>query len=76
MLIGNKMIKPVIIIGGGLAGLYSAYQLQLLNAPYLLLEAKSQLGGRIYSAQSPINSGVSFDLGLHGYFLTSQKFKR
>ncbi|ATG77356.1 flavin monoamine oxidase family protein [Pseudoalteromonas sp. 1_2015MBL_MicDiv] len=57
------MIKPVIIIGGGLAGLYSAYQLRLLNTPYLLLEAKSQLGGRIYSAQSPINSGVSFDLG-------------
>ena len=57
------MTKPVIIIGGGLAGLYSAYKLQLLNIEYLLLEAKSQLGGRIFAAQSPINNDVSFDLG-------------
>jgi len=57
------MTNQVIIIGGGLAGLYSAYKLQLLNIPYLLLEAKSQLGGRIFAAPSQINSDVSFDLG-------------
>jgi len=57
------MHQPVIIIGGGIAGLYSAYQLQLLNIPYLLLEAKSQLGGRILAAQSTASSDVSFDLG-------------
>ena len=36
-----------IIIGGGLSGLFTAYKLQELNSPYLLLEAKSVFGGRI-----------------------------
>ncbi|TWX53403.1 flavin monoamine oxidase family protein [Colwellia hornerae] len=44
--------KRVIIVGGGLAGLYSAYQLEQLNIPYLLLEAKDVFGGRIYSEQA------------------------
>lgn len=39
----------VIIIGGGLAGLYSAARLEALHIPYVLLEAKSLLGGRITS---------------------------
>ncbi|WP_166425546.1 FAD-dependent oxidoreductase [Paraglaciecola sp. 20A4] len=39
----------VIIIGGGLAGLYTAMKFEALNIPYVLLEAKSQLGGRISS---------------------------
>ena len=55
--------EPVIIIGGGLAGLYSAYLLQQRNIPYLLLEAKPQLGGRIEAAHDTHNSAISFDLG-------------
>jgi monoamine oxidase len=55
--------KPVVIIGGGLAGLYCAYKLQQLNKPYLLLESKADLGGRILAAKSPTNSMASFDLG-------------
>ena len=39
----------VIIIGGGLAGLYTAARLEALHIPYVLLEAKNQLGGRISS---------------------------
>ena len=36
-----------IIIGGGLSGLLSAWYLQKQGIPYLLLEAKPKLGGRI-----------------------------
>jgi monoamine oxidase len=49
----------VAIVGGGLAGTYLAYRLQQKNISYMLLEAKSQLGGRIYSGETE----GSFDLG-------------
>jgi monoamine oxidase len=55
--------KKVIIVGGGLAGLYAAYLLQQQGIPYLLLEAQPRLGGRILGAQDTQNSGHSFDLG-------------
>jgi len=46
-----KMIKTsIIIIGGGLSGLYAAYLLEQAGfKDYLLLEAKHHLGGRIQS---------------------------
>jgi len=37
-----------IIIGGGLSGLLTAWRLQQQNLPYILLEAKAELGGRIF----------------------------
>ena len=36
-----------IIIGGGLAGLLTAWYMEQKGLPYILLEAKAQLGGRI-----------------------------
>lgn len=53
----------MIIIGGGLAGLYSAYLLEKHGIPYLLLEAQSRLGGRILGAQANQNPAHYFDLG-------------
>ncbi|MDO7209493.1 FAD-dependent oxidoreductase [Acinetobacter nosocomialis] len=52
------MIKSkIIIIGGGLSGLYAAYLLEQANfVDYLLLEARDRLGGRIFSSHG-------FDLG-------------
>uniref|UniRef100_A0A6C0I5N8 Amine oxidase domain-containing protein n=1 Tax=viral metagenome TaxID=1070528 RepID=A0A6C0I5N8_9ZZZZ len=44
-----------IIIGGGIAGLYSAYQLKLANQPFLLLEKEATVGGRM---GSPLFHGV------------------
>lgn len=46
-----KMIKTsIIIIGGGLSGLYAAYLLEQAGfKDYLLIEAKDHLGGRIQS---------------------------
>ena len=40
-----------IIIGGGLSGLLTAWRLQQQNLPYVLLEAKAELGGRIFGVQ-------------------------
>lgn len=54
--------KPIIIVGGGLAGLYTALQLEQLAIPYRLFEAKDKLGGRIYS-ESPSDASLCHDLG-------------
>jgi len=52
-----------VIIGGGLSGLFTALKLEELHISYLLLEAKSDFGGRI--AGSPVfpGSDLSVDLG-------------
>jgi monoamine oxidase len=55
--------QKVIIVGGGLAGLYAAYLLEQKRVPYLLLEASSRLGGRILGAQSKQHPEHYFDLG-------------
>ncbi len=39
--------KQIAIIGGGIAGLVSAYELSQLNHKVTLLESDSRLGGRI-----------------------------
>ena len=57
--------SKVIIVGGGLAGLYAASRLERLNIPYLLLEAQSHLGGRIWAAigDRKQSESPSHDLG-------------
>ena len=44
------MPASVVIVGGGLSGLSAAYQLNKHDIPFLLLEARDRLGGRILSA--------------------------
>jgi monoamine oxidase len=68
--------KKVIIVGGGLAGLYAAYVLEQQRIPYLLLEAQSRLGGRILGAQSKQNTDHYFDLGPTWIFPHQQKIQR
>lgn len=55
----------VAIIGGGLSGVYAAYLLEKKGIDYVLLEARSTLGGRIVTAEfSRDNKNIdSFDLG-------------
>ncbi|BFG15836.1 hypothetical protein CerSpe_021100 [Prunus speciosa] len=43
----NPTKFPVIIIGGGLAGLAAATYLNSQNTPFLLLEASDAVGGRV-----------------------------
>jgi len=44
-------MNPVIIVGGGIAGLAAAYELNRRAIPFLLLEASGRLGGVILSEQ-------------------------
>jgi monoamine oxidase len=48
--------EPVAIIGGGLSGLHAARLLHRAQMPFVLLEARTRLGGRILSEDG-------FDLG-------------
>lgn len=57
------MHKTVVIIGGGLAGLYAAYSLKKHDIPFLLLEAKANLGGRIASHFLASDKNIGHDLG-------------
>lgn len=53
----------VVIIGGGIAGLYTAFTLQKADVSYLLFEAKSTFGGRIAGQPLVTGSELSVDLG-------------
>lgn len=56
--------KSVIIIGGGMSGIKTAIDLFHGGVEdTLILEARSRLGGRILSKESPSNNGVVYDLG-------------
>ena len=59
----EEIVEPeVIIVGGGLAGLFAAHLLEQNRTSYLLLEAKSVLGGRILSEPHP-GADLGIDLG-------------
>ena len=61
----NMRKASVAIIGGGLSGLYAAYLLEKKGIDYVLLEARSTLGGRIVTAKLPQDNKTidCFDLG-------------
>ena len=46
---GFSLRDPIVIVGGGLSGLYAARLLQERGLDFLLLEARPALGGRIHS---------------------------
>ena len=59
------MTTPVVIIGGGLAGLYAGYLLQQRNIEFKIVEASTRLGGRILCQPhtSEADNRFSVDLG-------------
>ena len=54
---------PVLILGGGLAGLTAAYTLQKAGTPYLLFEAKEQWGGRVFTLNNFNSDHQYIELG-------------
>lgn len=55
---------PVVIVGGGLAGLLAARRLEHAGVPFMLVEARPRLGGRIFTAgMDGLPATDGFDLG-------------
>jgi len=57
----HMSIGKVCVIGGGICGLYTAYELARKRIDINVLEARNRLGGRIYSANDEFKA--AFDLG-------------
>lgn len=66
----------IIIVGGGLSGLYTALLLQQADIPYLLLEAKATLGGRMECQAIPDSPNTFVDLGPTWYWPHQQKIQQ
>ena len=65
--------NPIVIIGGGPAGLAAAYELSKNNVPCILLEEKNKLGG---IARTESFKGYHFDLGGHRFFTKSAEINQ
>ncbi len=57
--------RPVVVLGGGPAGLTAAYQLTKQGKPVVVLESTEMLGG---IARTEVRDGYRFDLGGHRFF--------
>jgi protoporphyrinogen oxidase len=56
---------PVVVLGGGPAGLTAGYLLAKAGKPVIVLESQDQLGGL---ARTEVRDGYRFDLGGHRFF--------
>jgi protoporphyrinogen oxidase len=56
---------PVVVLGGGPAGLTAGYQLCKQGKPVIVLEASDMVGG---IARTEVRDGYRFDLGGHRFF--------
>jgi protoporphyrinogen oxidase len=57
--------RPVVVLGGGPAGLTAGYLLAKADKPAIILEATDMLGG---IARTEVRDGYRFDLGGHRFF--------
>ncbi len=62
--------KPVVVLGGGPAGLTAGYLLAQQGRPVIVLEAEDQVGGL---AKTEVRDGYRFDLGGHRFFTKSKE---
>lgn len=51
MIVGVVPMTPVVIVGGGIAGLATAYELTRQQVPFVLLESGPRVGGVVFSEQ-------------------------
>ena len=66
------MDGPVVIVGGGVAGLVSAQLLQEAGAKVVVIERNDQVGGL---ARSMRYDGFSFDVGPHRFHTENPNVK-
>jgi len=59
----SSQAPQVAIIGGGIAGLNAAYQLQTAGISATVYEAQSRLGGRMHTVVGAVAEGLASDLG-------------
>jgi protoporphyrinogen oxidase len=63
--------KPVVVLGGGPAGLTAGYLLAKAGRPVIVLEADEQVGGLAKTVVDP--DGYRFDLGGHRFFTKNKE---
>lgn len=61
------MSDPVVIVGGGISGLTTAYRLEQAGVPYVLLEAGAQWGGNMVTIE---RDGYLYDVGPDAFLRT------
>ena len=69
-------VTEAIIIGGGMSGLYTAFKLQKAKLSYVLLEAKSIVGGRVAGKPALPHPDLSVDLGPTWFWPHQHKLKQ
>jgi monoamine oxidase len=55
--------KRVVVIGGGIAGLVAAYELDRQGHDVVVLEAQNRVGGRVYTLRAPFADGLYAEAG-------------
>ncbi len=62
--------RPVVVLGGGPAGLTAGYLMAKQGKPVVVLEATGQVGG---IARTEVRDGYRFDLGGHRFFTKAKE---
>lgn len=55
--------KKVIVVGAGMAGLVAAFELLKQGHEPIILEARSRVGGRVYTLRAPFAEGLHAEAG-------------
>jgi monoamine oxidase len=66
----QKSLPRIAVIGGGIAGLNTAYQLKKQGYLATVYEARPRLGGRIHTRNNILDPGIYLDFG--GLFVNSE----
>jgi protoporphyrinogen oxidase len=66
----GRVRRPVVVLGGGPAGLTAGYLLAKQGRPVIVFEAEDQVGG---IAKTEVRDGYRFDLGGHRFFTKSKE---
>ena len=60
---GEQGGKRVVVLGGGLAGLSAAYELQQRGYSVTVLEGRDRLGGRVWTKRDGFEDGQYAEIG-------------